>query len=268
MPLSLGKHSPRVRAVQALLTNKGRSQQQKFAFEGWTLIHEAQVSGVSLEAVYVTRAAFLKRPSTIDLENSGTSVYMVDARDFARLSDLETPSGVLAVAAMRLLPVTELLADVHQVLLLADVNDPGNSGTLLRSAEAFGIQGVIFGSRGVQPHHPKVVRSAMGSFFRMRLSVASPQAVRAAANTYGFVIVGSDVSGEPIDTFRLSGPTILAIGHERRGLAGWESICDHRISIPMSGAVESLNAAVAGSILLYEASKREPPHRGDAVKTV
>lgn len=268
MPRSLGKHSPRLRAVRALLTNRGRSEQQKFAFEGWTLVDEAQRSGVPLEALYITPAAYQKRPSIIELENCGTSVYIVDAPELARLSDLETPSGVLAVAAMQLLPVSKLLAGAHHVLLLADLNDPGNAGTLLRSAEAFGIRGVIFGNGGVPPHHPKIVRSAMGSFFRMHVSVASPQRVRAAATRYGFTIVGSDLRGQHIDTVSLSGATILTVGQERRGLAAWGPICDRRISIPMTGAVESLNAAVAGSIMLYEASKRAPSHRDGPVKTV
>ena len=232
------------------------------------MLQEAQASGVRLEALYVTKLAYASYPCIAHIESAGAPVYLVDQRTLARLSDLETPSGVLAVTAMRLLPVAAILEQSAPVLLLADLNNPGNAGTLMRSAEAFGIGGVIFGNSGVQPHHPKVVRSAMGSFFRMNVAVASPASVREAAHTRGFLTFGSDARGERIDRIALTGRTIIAVGHERRGLAQWASICDRRISISMKGRVESLNAAVAGSIVLYEASKGDWRDAGDAVKTV
>lgn len=268
MPLSLGRHSPQLKAVQALLTNKGRNEQQRFSFEGLTLLSEAQASGVRPEALYVTQLAYRSHPSIAQMESSGSSVYIVDERTLARLSDLETPSGVLAVTAVRLMPVEALLIQSNRVLLLADLNDPGNAGTLMRSAEAFGLRGVIFGGSGVQPHHPKVVRSAMGAFFRMNMAVASPTPVEAAAHKHGFSVVGSDARGEPIDRMVFPERTIIAVGQERQGLARWTSICDRLVGIRMSGQVESLNAAVAGSIMLYEASKGRWRRDDEAVKTV
>jgi len=267
MPLPLGKHNPRLQMLRALRTNQGRSDQQKFIFEGWTLLHEALTSGLAIDALYVTPVALDNHPSIGQMENT-LAVYVVDQGTFERLSDVQSPSGILAVAATQLVPVTDLLTEPGHVLLLADLSDPGNAGTLIRSAEAFGVKRVIMGSLGVQPYHPKLVRSAMGSLFRMRLALASPDAVAAAARARGFRIFGTDAQGEPIDRTPLPPSTVLAVGQERRGLGEWSAVCERLVGIPMVGRLDSLNAAVAGSIVLYEASKRGLLHHDEPVKIV
>lgn len=255
MATALGRRAPRVTAVRSLRTPKGRREGRRFFFEGATLLHEAARSGVHLEALYVTAAAYAGSALVREMEAGGTPTFCVDDRTFASLSDVETPSGILAVAKERLDTLPALLARTGVLLVLADLNDPGNAGTLVRSAEAFGASGVLFGSLGVDPWHPKVVRAAMGSLFRMPVGVGSPPEFAAALATAGSVAFGLVRAGTPIERVAWPQRCALAVGHERHGLAAWEAACSQMLSVAMRGPVESLNAAVAGSIGLYEASK-------------
>ncbi|MDQ6826342.1 MAG: RNA methyltransferase [Candidatus Eremiobacteraeota bacterium] len=257
MPQLLGTRNPRLGAVRALLGRKGRHAQQKFSFEGLTLLNEAWASGVPLESLYVTQIAYDSCPIIPQIEAAGTPTYVVDDRIFARISDLDTPSGILAIAPLRLLPLAEMFSDGARVLLLANLSDPGNAGTLVRSAEAFGIVRIIFGNLGVEPHHPKVVRSTMGSIFRAQLAIASLDSVQGAARDHQFALIGAAKDGKRLDRAQFPERSVFMLGHERRGLGEWSRICHWHVSIPMGGRVESLNAGVAGSILLYEASKRQ-----------
>ncbi len=143
------------------------------------------------------------------------------------------------------------------ILVLADLNDPGNAGTLMRSAEAFGIDRVLFGARGAEPYHPKVVRAAMGAIFRQRIALATPLDLQPKLGDW--CAVGLAAAGEPLDGLEWPAKCLLVVGNERHGLGAWEALCAQFAAIRMSGRAESLNAAVAGSIALYEASRRLYP---------
>lgn len=253
MPTPLGAHNARVDFARSLLDKKGRREHAAFSFEGPTLLAEALASGVELQALYATRTAYETTAAAAEAESRGVDVYLVDERTMAKISDVETPTGLLAVAPVRLESAAEILEAPGLVLGLADLNDPGNAGTLLRSAEAFGARGVIFGSRGAEPHHPKVVRAAMGAVFRLRMAVAAPADLHAVAGDWQ--ITGLAASGERIDRLSWHGKHLVLVGNERRGMGPWEPLCTRLGAIPMSGEAESLNAAVAGSIALYEAAK-------------
>jgi len=250
----LGAHNPRLDRVRALRTKKGRREQGRFAIEGATLLHEAVRSGVRVEELFGTPDALESAQSARDLEAAGVPAYRVDERTMHRLSDLETAPGLIAVAPISIRPLAELFARPGLMLALADLSDPGNAGTLLRAAEAFGVSGVIFGSRAVEPHAPKVVRGSMGSLFRLPLSVASAAETAAAAQDWN--VTGLDSAGEPIEALEWPSPALLVIGQERHGLGEWEAVCTRLAAIGMKGQVESLNAALAGGIALYEAAKR------------
>lgn len=161
MATALGLNAHRLNDVRALTTSKGRREQQRFAFEGITLLEEAHRSGVTIDELYVTQAAYESTPLVRELDASGTPTFVVAERAAAKISDVETPPGIVAVAARRLYSLDELFSRSGTVLVLADLNDPGNAGTLLRSADAFACAGVVFGRLGVDPFHPKVVRGAM-----------------------------------------------------------------------------------------------------------
>lgn len=260
MPERLGLHAPRLAGVRALLTPKGRAQSGRFSFEGPTLLEEARRSGRAVEELYVTQAAYDSTPAVRDFEAAGVPVFLVEERSAAKISDLEAPPGIVAVAAMALTPPAEILAGEGVTLVLADLNDPGNAGTLLRSADAFGCRGAIFGDLGAEPYHPKVVRSSMGAIFRVPVAVCGPEALAEAARAAGAAIVGLSGAGEPLSGLQWPSRTALLVGHERRGLGRWEGLSERLAAIPMRGAAESLNAAIAGSIALFTACQ-ESIHR-------
>jgi RNA methyltransferase, TrmH family len=246
-----GAHAERVARARDLLGVKGRKEQARFSFEGPTLLGEALVSEIPIDEIFV-RADLYETSTTVrQAESAGVPVFLVDERTAAKLSDLETPTGIVAVAPMRLVPLAGVLASQFS-LALADLNDPGNAGTLLRSAEAFGAGGVVLGHLGVDPYHPKVVRAAMGSVFRLPMAVASAQEFADA--TRGLTVIGLSAGGPDISEVR-RGPLVLVVGHERRGLGPWRAACTHVAGIPMRGRAESLNAAVAGSVALYALSR-------------
>jgi len=251
----LGAHAKRLKTVRELLTVKGSREQGRFLIEGPALLAEARASSIELDDVFASRRAYEQVPQIPELEASGVPVWIVDGRTIERLSDVESPTGVLAVARRRLAELGEVLSRAAPVLVLADLNDPGNCGTLVRSADAFGASGVIFGRHGVDPYHPKLVRSAVGSLFRLPIALASPWEVADAAKAAGRAVIGLAADGSALALEAFASGVLIIVGHERRGLGPWEAICDSKVAIPMRGGAESLNAAVAGSIALYEAGK-------------
>lgn len=254
MPTPLGAHNPRIALVHALRWPKGRRSNGLFALEGPTLLREALDAQVAIEAVYATSHSYEALREPREAESRGVPVFLVDERSMQKMSDVETPTGLIAVTPVQLADASTLLAHAGTVLLLADLNDPGNAGTLLRSADAFGIDRVIFGAAGADPHHPKVVRAAMGALLRLRVAVTTPQLIRTSLE--GWEVTGLTAGGEPLGSLAWPACSLILVGNERRGLGDWEAVCTRRATIPMHGCAESLNAAVAGSIALYEAARR------------
>jgi TrmH family RNA methyltransferase len=254
VPTELSPHNPRFAAVRELRTPQGRRAERRFAAEGPTLLDEAARSGLEPREIYTTAAA-LGRFDAPRWEAGGTAVYVVPERAFARLSDVQTPTGVLAVFDLPDRSAAEILARAGPVLLLAAVNDPGNAGSLVRSAEAFGAAGVLFGRGGADPFAPKVVRAAMGSLFRVPVAVVEAEELLAAAAAAGRPVVATDVDGEDLGVAGIPANAVLAVGNERRGVRDWLPRWDRAVRIPQRSATESLNVAVAGSIVLYEAAR-------------
>jgi TrmH family RNA methyltransferase len=252
----LGAHADRVSLVRDLLALKGRKAQGLYAFEGATLLDEAVRSGTEIVEIYATESVYGGNPLVRQLEAQGTPVFLVDDRTARRISDLETPTGLICTTPLALTPLNRIFSESPLILALADLNDPGNAGTLLRSAEAFGARAIVFGRLGVDPHHPKVVRGAMGAIFRLKLAVADPKEFSAASSAAGVPAFGLCAGGGAIDGREFPARCAIVVGHERRGLGLWEAACERLVAIPMAGPTESLNAAVAGSIALYEASRR------------
>jgi len=261
VPTALGPHNPRLAAVHRLLTPAGRREQRRFTAEGPTLLAEAERSGLVPREVYATERglAVVGTEAVARLEHSAVPVYEVPERAYARLSDLETASGVLAVLDLPEREPADVIARDGPVLLLAGVGDPGNAGTLVRSAEAFGAAGVLFGRGGVDPFNPKTVRAAMGSLFRVPLAQVDPGELFALAERSGRTIVAADKDGDDLRTVALPPRVVLAVGNERRGVRDWLPRWDRAVRIPQRPDAESLNAAVAGSVLLYEVFRCQDP---------
>ncbi len=261
VPTELGPHNPRLAQVHRLLSGAGRREQHRFAAEGPTLLAEAERSGLAPRELYVTERglASLDPARVSGWEAAGIPVLQVPDRAYARLSDLETATGVLAVFDLPERDAADVVALPGTVLVLAGVGDPGNAGTLVRSAEAFGAAGVLFGRSGVDPFNAKVVRAAMGSLFRVPVAQVDAEDLLALADGSGRPLIAADKEGDDLRTARLPADAIVAVGNERRGVRDWLPRWDRAVRIPQRAAAESLNAGVAGSIVLYEIARCQDP---------
>ncbi len=252
MPTALSPHNPRIERVRDLRAARSRRERGRFTLEGPTLLAEAQRSGIAVEELYLTEAAAAAHADLVGVaERAGAQTFLVPERTLARMSDVETSTGLLAVAVLPAQSLAAVLAGPGPVLLLAGIADPGNAGTLVRSAEAFGAAGVVFGRGGADPFAPKVVRAAMGSLFRLPVAGASADELLAAAAAAERPVVAATLDGEPLAEAALPRRAILAIGNERHGAGAFLPRWDRAVRIEQASATESLNAAVAGSILLY-----------------
>ena len=216
------------------------------------MLREAIAAAVPLEAIFAIESALGHVPP-----EGSADVYVVPEAALRRISDVQTPSGIVAVAPLRFATLDGLLEGPGPLLYLAGIADPGNAGTLLRSAEAFGAAGVIFGDGAVEPYHPKVVRASMGSIFRVALCVSTGADLIARAKARSWAVIATAVDGSPVEAFAFPAKGVYAIGNERHGTAGALPGSDATISITHAGPAESLNAAVAGSIVLYEATRAQ-----------
>ncbi len=259
MAVLLGRHSDRLTALRALHSVKGRREQRRFAFEGPTLLKEAIAAGFPIQELYATQASYESVGGIRELEADGVPVYLVGPESAATISATASPSGLVAVGPARLLSAAELVGPQSLLLVMADLNDPANAGTLLRSADAFGCHGVLCGSLGIDPYHPKVVRGAMGAIFRLPLALAEPDSVMAAARNDGVRVLGLSADGRNVASQEWARPLALVVGNERHGLGRWSACCHGFVAIPMRHPTESLSAGVAGSIALFVASWNELP---------
>ena len=257
MPTILSPQNPRVVRARELLEGSGRRRHGRFLVEGKTLVAEAHASGLHVTALYATPAAAERHAGLIaPLENAGLAVFTLPEKAIARLSDLATPPGLVAEVRLPRASLADVMGGNGPVLLLAGINDPGNAGALVRSAEAFGAAGVLAAPGGVDPFSPKVVRGAMGSLFRLPVAIVAAEDVIGAAAAAGRPIVAADLTGEPLWGAELPANAVIAVGNERRGVGAFLPRWDRAVRIEQGGRAESLNAAVAGSIILYVVSRR------------
>jgi TrmH family RNA methyltransferase len=185
----------------------------------------------------------------------------VDDRALAALSGSVTPAGVVAVCRFLDVPLeTALTADRRLVVLCAEVRDPGNAGTVIRTADAAGAGAVVLAGTSVDPYNPKTVRASVGSLFHVPLAVApDPFAAVRAAGTAGLTVLAADAAGEVLlddADVLLAGPTAWLFGNEARGLsADLAAAAHHRVRIPIHGRAESLNLATAAAVCLYASAR-------------
>ena len=226
------------------------------------MLRAARDAGAHVEQVFVSDELRDEAQSGAPLDS--TEVVRVDARTLGSLAQTKTPQGIVAVVGFLDHSANELPAIVPGdgsalVLVLHDLADPGNAGTLLRSAEAFGVHAVCFGPHAVEPYNDKVVRASMGSLFRVPLvRYAEWYELTDALRTTQLVIMAADASGQDVRSITVPERMALLVGQERHGLAEVaRSDVQASIGIPQRSAVESLNAGVAGSLLLYECARAQ-----------
>lgn len=256
MPDVLTERNARVAAARKLTRRAGRDAAGLFLAEGRQSVVEALSAGVAQE-VFATEAAAEQHRDV--LAGAGVPVRLVTDKAAAGLSETVTPQGLVALCPLRDVPAATLSADPPRLAVaLAELNDPGNAGTVLRTADACGAGTVVFGAGSADPFQGKVVRSSAGSLFHVdvvRSARLEPllDDVRAAGVTVlaaaGDGEVALDTAG---DDGLLAGPVLWLFGNEARGLDPALAVrADHRVRVPMRGRAESLNLSVAAAICLY-----------------
>ena len=242
--------NPLVQRLRDLKNARTRRAEGLFLVEGEVMIREALACGLILReaAADEGRAAF-----AAELESAGHPVCLVTRGLMESICDTKTPQGVCAAFEI---PAPLTLGDLpDRIVALDGVQDPGNVGTIWRTADAAGFQALLLGAGGADPLSPKVQRAAMGSGFRVKYALADSLAdALTELRQWGWRIVASDLKGEDFYARGALGEKfVLVIGSEARGIS--ESVreaADVRVRLPMRGGAESLNAAVAAGIMMYE----------------
>ncbi len=249
------KSNPKVLHIRSLLSQrKSREEFGEFVLEGVRLCEEATSAGIKPRLVLFTpRISEKGKDLTQRLEREGCEVDEVPELLLASLSDTETSQGILAVVPI---PNQRIPTGKTFTVIADEIRDPGNLGTLIRSAAAAGVEEFIVTPGTVDPFSPKVVRSGMGGHFRLPIRERNWSEIAEEISTQQAgrpLILIADMAGEPMWEFNLSNPLVLIIGGEAVGVSPQaRRLAGGRISIPMPGKSESLNAAVAGSILIFE----------------
>ncbi len=255
----LGANNPRLRRLRKLTArSRARAEAGAFVIDGPRLVGDALDAGVAVREIYGDDAELddLLRNRSIDPR---TEVFRVDAEVLAPILDPVSPRPLAAVAAMPTSDPSSVPAAIGPILIAVELGDPGNLGTVMRTAEAAGIGGVLIAGRSVDRFSPKVVRASAGSIFRLPVAAADDPVgliddLRAAGRPVVASVVTPDAPAH--DGVDLTGAAIL-LGNEPNGLAPEVvAAADAVVTIPMAAGVESLNVAAAAAVLCFEAARQ------------
>lgn len=235
---------------------KERKEQGLFVVEGVKMFGEAPrewLAGVYVSEQFVSNEEHRKLLSDVPYEIVADSV-------FRAVSDTQTPQGILAVVRMPKYTMDDMLrGDQTHLLILESVQDPGNLGTMVRTGEGAGITGVVMNRTTVDLFNPKTIRSTMGSIYRVPFVVADDlEQTLQMLKKKGVRLYAAHLKGQKqYDAFDYTGATGFLIGNEGNGLSDEiANAADSYIRIPMEGQVESLNAAISASLLMYECNRQ------------
>ena len=267
-----GAHSPRLKAARRLTKRAFRQRERAFLAEGPQAVAEAFSSGARVSDLFVTVPARSRHSDLVTaMAGAGIGVHTVSGEVMDELAQTVTPQGLLAVCGFIDVPLTELVPKAPKVLslvaLLANVRDPGNAGTVLRTADAAGAHAVIFADASVDPYNGKCVRASAGSLFHLPV-VAGARLTDAVAamRDAGLRIVAADGrAGRSLDDpdvqARLAEPTAWMFGNEAWGLPPeLVALADEPIAVPIYGRAESLNLAAAAAVCLYASARAQRVH--------
>ena len=258
------KDNARLKELRKAMAASGRSAQGRVGIEGPHLIEEALRAGLRVTTIFIAQEderllSALRVPPEIE-------ILRLPAKLLDSALATETPQPIAALVEPPEWTWAHLLGarpkGAELVVVLAGIQDPGNLGTILRSAEAFGAAGVVSLPGTVSAWNPKAVRASAGSVFRVPLLAASERECLEELHEAGLKVLATTVhAAQPAELVDMAGPVALIIGNEGSGVADeLAAKADARVTIPCPGPVESLNAAVAASVLLYEASLQRAGH--------
>lgn len=233
-----------------------RRQEGVFVVEGWKMVKEALRRQLVLQ-LYIAESEWERCREELEIEDAGRPAFerMSDAL-FLQLSDTVTPQGILAIVKMPVYDRQKILSDPEAKLLcLEDIQDPGNLGTMIRTAEGAGMSGIVLSRGCVDLFNPKVVRSTMGSLFRVPFYSCDDLAEEMSyLQSQNFCFYAAHLQGtRAYQEETYEGRVGVLIGNEAKGLtASVTKKADFLVKIPMEGELESLNAAVSAALLMYE----------------
>lgn len=268
-----------LRSARALQRRAERKETGRFLVEGRQAVREAlRLPGV-VEAVFFRWAAAMDNLDLFEqARDAGVSYYGVSEQNLATLTDTVTPQGVVAVARTIDVPLKSVLGkkpkpaakpkkkhrrkDVSLVVICAQVRDPGNAGTVIRCADAFGADAVIFSSDSVEVYNPKVVRASVGSLFHLPVVVGVDlgEAIEACRNAGMQIFATDGAAGTDLTDLDadLDKPTAWVMGNESWGLPVEHlALADHTVAVPIYGQAESLNLATAAAVCLYASASAQ-----------
>jgi TrmH family RNA methyltransferase len=248
--------TPRVVAARRLQRRRDRDETGRFLAEGPQAVREALRAGAVVE-VFCTVEAYTRHTTLLE---GAARVSAVDEEALAALTETVQPQGLVAVCTQRDVPLADALRKAPRlVAVCADIRDPGNAGTVLRTADAAGATAVVFAGDSVDPYNGKAVRSSAGSLFHVDVVRArSAETTIDALRQAGLRVLAADGYGES-DLFELSdlaSPTAWLFGSEAHGLPDTlKAKADARVRVPILGGAESLNLAAAAAVCLYASAK-------------
>jgi TrmH family RNA methyltransferase len=255
--------SPKVKAARQLAKRSLRLRARSFLAEGPQAVGEALTRSGVVSQLFITAAARARHAELAEqAARQGAYVQAVSGEVMAGLAQTITPQGVLAVCRYVDIPLARLAAgEPRLVAILANVRDPGNAGTVLRTADAAGADGVIFSDASVDPYNSKCVRATAGSLFHLPLVVDAPvaEAVRAMREARLQILAADGRASRSLDEAGpgepgslLGRPTAWLFGNEAWGLpADVLALADEAVAVPIYGQAESLNLAAAAALCLY-----------------
>ncbi|MEL7566988.1 MAG: RNA methyltransferase [Dehalobacterium sp.] len=257
------KNNHLIKLAKSLANRKFREKEKLFMLEGVRLIEEALDAGVQINYVlYTPKLSNSTRGNKLieSFANHGVAVYLVEESIFDDVSDTENPQGILAIARILHSELSQLEINERSLLLLIDgVQDPGNLGTMIRTACAAGASGVILTKGTVDLFNPKVIRASMGTVFQIPVIIKeNNQNILQFLKSNGFRILVADAKGKKhYYHAETEGPVVWVLGNEANGPGEFfQKHGDEIVSIPLLGKAESLNVAVAAGILLFDHVRR------------
>ena len=245
-------HNPKLKLIRAL---QGRAKERRetgaFLAEGVRLVEEAVNSNWSMRFVLFDETLNGRGRSQVEsLRSRGVDVEEVSTSLMKSLSEIESPQGILAVLELTQLPITN---SPTFILIPDQIRDPGNLGTLLRTAAAAGVQAVLLPPETTDAFAPKVLRAGMGAHFHLPIHSMTWDEIKRFCESANQRVYLADMDGQSCWEMDLRQPLALIIGNEAGGASeSARKLANQKIGIPMNGNIESLNAGVAGSVLMFE----------------
>ena len=255
------KDNDKIKYTKSLLKSKNRNKESKFIIEGYRILTLAIECNAKIDYVFINED-FEKKTEHVEfleiLKSKNINTYKTTNKIFNELVDTESTQGILAVVKFNQRTIQENLKDEHRFVVILDrIQDPGNMGTIIRTADAAGVDAIIALKGCVDIYNPKVIRSTMGSIFDMNIIHATQEESVRLLKLKNFDIVSSYLDTDNYyDKVEYNYKTALVIGNEANGINDeLVSKSDVLAKIPIYGKAESLNAAISSAILMYEIKK-------------